>query len=215
MPKRNEVSCYVMISRYIQNGFHEEALTLFSRMIRDGIKLIIFCLLSIISVLSAVKALQAGMNVHAHVLKTGVDAYVYISSALIGLYCKCGNTRARRLVFDSVASKDEFYWNSMISGYNLNGQMEEAEKLFQIAPTRGNITWNSIISGYMEIGQFVEVSEVMNRMLLSGEVLSEMTFSSVLSACSRTASLKKGKNSHGKAIKLGFVGDVRVGTVLN
>ncbi|OWM70641.1 pentatricopeptide repeat-containing protein At1g31430-like isoform X2 [Punica granatum] len=214
MPKRNEVSWSAMIARYVQNGLPEEALRLFSRMIQEGIKPSISCFSSIICALSDLKDLRAGTNFHAHVQKIGVEPYVFISTALIDLYCKCGNTGAARLVFDSIPSKNVVCWNSMISGYSLNGQMEEAEKMLQNAPVRNNVTWNGIIAGYVEIGQFDEVFEVVNRMLLSGEVLSKFTFSSVLCACSSTASLEKGKNFHAKAIKLGFLEDVYVGTGL-
>lgn len=214
MPTRNEVSWSVMISRYIQNGLHEEALRLFSRMVQDGIKPSISCFSSIICALSDRKALHAGTNLHAHVLKMGLEAYVFIGSALIDLYCKCGNTREGRLVFDSIPSKNVVCWNSMISGYSLNGRMEEAQRMFQNAPARDNITWNGMIAGYVEISQFDEVFEWVNRMLLSGEVLSKSTFSSILCACSSTASLEKGRNFHAKAIKLGFLGDVYVGTGL-
>lgn len=86
--------------------------------------------------------------------------------------------------------------------------------MFQNAPARDNITWNGMIAGYVEISQFDEVFEWVNRMLLSAEVLSKSTFSSILCACSSTASLEKGRNFHAKAIKLGFLGDVYVGTGL-
>ncbi|KAK4752714.1 hypothetical protein SAY87_021512 [Trapa incisa] len=214
MLTRNEVSWSVMISRYIQNGHHEEALMLFSRMVREGTKPSISCLSSVICALSDLKALHTGTNLHAHILKVGMETYVFIGSALIDLYCKCGNTREGQLVFDSIPSKNVVCWNSMISGYSLNGQMVEAEKMFQNAPARDNITWNGIISGYVEIGQFDEVFECVNEMLLSGEVLSKSTFSSLLCACSSTASLEKGRNFHAKAVKLAFMGDVYVGTGL-
>lgn len=214
MPTRNDVSWTVMISRYIQNGLHGEALRLFSRMVQDGIKPSIACFSSIICALSELKALPAGTSFHAYVMKMGLEAYVFIGSALIDLYCKCGNTGEGRLVFDLIPSKNVVCWNSMISGYSLNGQMEEAENMFQNAPARDNVSWNSIIAGYVEIRQFDEVLEFVNRMLLSGEVLSKSTFSSTLCACSSTASLEKGRNFHAKAIKLGFSGDVYVGTGL-
>ncbi|PKI55189.1 pentatricopeptide repeat-containing protein At1g28690, mitochondrial-like [Punica granatum] len=76
---------------------------------------------------------------------------------------------------------------------------------------RGKVLTKSGGSSWIE---FDEAFEVVNRMLLSGEVLNEITFLSVLSACSSTASFEMGKNCHAKAIKLGFLGYVYVGTGL-
>ncbi|CAI0418678.1 unnamed protein product [Linum tenue] len=154
------------------------------------------------------------MNIHGHTVKIGMERDVYISSSLIDLYCKCGQTSDGRFLFDSVAEKNVVTWNSMIGGYGLNGQMEEANSLFEAMPSPNNVSWSALIAGYLDDTQFDKVFELFNQMLLLGEWPNKSTFSSLLCACATTASLEKGKNLHGKAIKLGIQSDVFVGTAL-
>ncbi|KAF2302381.1 hypothetical protein GH714_035874 [Hevea brasiliensis] len=214
MPERNEVSWSAMIARYSQSGCPEESLKLFHQMIQEGFKPNSSCFSSVLSALASIEALQAGMNIHGHVTKIGIEKGVYVASSLIDLYCKCGEIMDGRLVFDSILDKNVVSWNIMIGGYSMSGQMEEAENLFNIMPVRNNVSWSAIIAGYLDCQQFDKVFEVFNEMLLLGYIPNKSTFSSLLCACASTASLGKGKDLHGKIIKLGIQSDVFVGTAL-
>ncbi|CAK9161777.1 unnamed protein product [Ilex paraguariensis] len=214
MPERNEVSWSAMIARYSQSGHAEEAVKLFHHMVQDGFRPNTSCFSSTISALASLEALQSGKNIHGHVAKIGIERDVFVGSSLIDLYCKCGKTEDGHVVFDSILEKNVVCWNSMVSGYSLNGQLEEAKELFDQIPKKNNISWNSMIAGYLENEQSDKVFEVFNEMLLSGETPSESTFSSVLCACASIASVQKGKNLHGKVIKLGIQYDTFVDTAL-
>ncbi|CAN1184667.1 Pentatricopeptide repeat-containing protein At2g13600 [Linum perenne] len=214
MPERNQVSWSAMIARYSQSGHPEEALKLFHEMIQQGFKPNVSCLSTVISALSSIKALQVGMNIHGHIVKIGVDRDVYISSSLVDLYCKCGQPNNGRLLFDSIPEKNVVTWNSMVAGYGLNEQIEEANLLFDIMPSRNSISWSALIAGYLDHKQFDKVFELFNQMLLMGEHPNKSTFSSLLCACASTASLEKGKDLHGKTIKLAIQSDLFVGTAL-
>ncbi|KAL6960564.1 hypothetical protein U1Q18_038327 [Sarracenia purpurea var. burkii] len=214
MPERNEVSWSAMISRYGQSGNAEEAVKLFRLMVQYGYAPNISCLSSVISSLANLKALQAGMNIHGHVSKIGVEKDVFISSSFIDLYSRCGKTEDARIVFDLILEKNVVCWNSMISGYSLNGQIEKAKEVFDRMPKRTDVSWNTLISGYLENEQCDKVFELFNQMLLSGETPNKSTFSSILCACASITSLEKGKNLHGKILKLGLPNDVFVGTAL-
>ncbi|XP_008230940.1 PREDICTED: pentatricopeptide repeat-containing protein At2g13600-like [Prunus mume] len=214
MPERNEVSWSAMIARYSQSGHPEEALKLFLQMSRNGFVPNRSCLAIILSALATLEDLRVGMNIHAHVVKIGYEKDVFISSSLVDLYCKCGKTKEGRLAFDSMLEKSVVSWNSMVGGYCLNGQMEEAKVLFDSIPAPNNVSWNTMVGGYLENKEFDKVFEVFNEMLLCGETPNTSTFSSVLSGCGSIASLEKGKNLHGKAIKHGTQYDVFVGTAL-
>lgn len=214
MPERNEVSWSLMISRYSQTGYPEEALKLFCQMVEQGFDANTSCFSSVLNALASLKAFRAGMNIHAHVVKIGYEEDVFISASLTDFYCKCGKTKDGRLLFDSNLEKNVVSWNSMITGYCLKGQMEEAKVLFDNMPMRNKISWNIMIAGYAENRQFDKVFEALHDMLLSGEIPSKSTFSSVLCACASIASLDKGKNLHGKIIRLGVQYDSFVGTSL-
>ncbi|XP_042496377.1 pentatricopeptide repeat-containing protein At2g13600-like [Macadamia integrifolia] len=214
MPERNEVSWSAMIARYSQGGDAKEALKLFVDMLRDGFRPNLSCYSSILSALGSIECLRLGTSIHGDVIKIGIERNVFIGGPLIDMYCKCGQTADGRLVFELISEKNLVCWNSMVAGYGLNGQLEEAKELFEQIPRRNSISWNTMISGYVQNEHCHEVLEVFNQMLLSGETPNESTFSSVLRACSSLACLEKGKNLHGKIIKLGIQYELFVGTAL-
>lgn len=214
MPVRNEVSWSAMISKYSQSGYPEEAVKLFSQMIGNGFSPNKSCFASAINAYASLKALQAGTNVHALVVKVGVGWDVYISCSLIDLYCSCGNVIDARVIFDLIPNKNVVCWNSMVSGYSNNGLVEAAKELFDQIPGKNTVSWNSMISGYSENEQYDKVLEVFDEMLSSGERPDKSTYSSVLCACAGIASLEKGKALHGNIVKLGFRNDIIMGTAL-
>lgn len=214
MPERNEVTWSAMIARLSQSGNAEEAVRLFGKMVKCSFEPNISCYSSVISALASLQALQSGKNIHGHVLKNGLDTDVFIGCSLIDLYCKCGNTRDGRLVFDALPGKNVSCWNAIVSGYSTNGQLGEAIELFGRIPQRNNISWNSLIAGYLGVEDFGEAFEVFRRMILCGEQPSNYTFSSILRACASLASLEKGKYTHAKAVKFGFYHDIFVDTAL-
>ncbi|KAL2532245.1 Pentatricopeptide repeat-containing protein [Abeliophyllum distichum] len=214
MPERNEISWSMMISRYSQAGSSEEAVKIFSQMVQSGFKPNTSCYSSVISALASLDALEAGKHIHGHVLKVGVEKDIFVGCSLVDLYCKCGNTKDGRLMFDSILEKNVVCWNSMVMGYSLNGQLAEAKELFNQIPNKNNISWNSLISGYVETENFDGAFEVFNEMILSGERPNKSTISSVLKACASLVSLEKGEYIHAKVVKLGFQNDIFMGTAL-
>ncbi|XP_071695919.1 pentatricopeptide repeat-containing protein At2g13600-like [Rutidosis leptorrhynchoides] len=214
MPEKNEVSWSAMIARYSQKGHAEEAIKLFRQMVESGTSPNSSCLSSVINALANLKALHSGENIHAHITKIGLENDVFVSSSLIDLYGSCGNLKDSRLVFDTVQNKNVVCWNTMISVYSSNGQLEEAKVLFDQITSKSIGSWNSMISGYLRNEQYDKIFEFFNRMLLSGQQPDVSTFSSVLCASANLTSLEKGKNIHGKTLKLGYQNDVFVGTAL-
>ncbi|KAK9117212.1 hypothetical protein Sjap_016159 [Stephania japonica] len=214
MPERNEISWSTMIARYSQNGDAEEALILFKQMLHDGIRPNMSCFSSILSVSATLAALELGMCIHSNAIKFGSETDVSVGSSLIDMYCKCGMTEDGRWAFDSILVKNVVSWNSMVFGYSLNGLIDEARELFEKIPNRNTISWNTMIAGFVQSEYCDKVLDVFNEMLLSGERPNASTFSSVLRACASIASLEKGKNIHGKIIKLGIHYEVFMGTAL-
>ncbi|KAJ8750112.1 hypothetical protein K2173_014027 [Erythroxylum novogranatense] len=214
MPERNEVAWSAMIARYGQSGYPEESLELFRRMVEEGVRPNVFCFSFVLSALASMKAMGTGMSIQGHLIKTGMGKDVSCSISLIELYSKCGEIKDARVVFDLILQKNVVSWNAMISGYSLNGKIEEAQKYFSIMPARNNVSWSIMIAGYLDNKEFDKVFEVYNEMLLVGESPNKSTFSSLLCACASIPSLEKGKDLHGKAVKLGFQLDVFVGTAL-
>eukprot|EP01018_Ginkgo_biloba_P000442 Gb_36920 [translate_table: standard] len=161
MPKRNVVSWNVMIAGYAQNGHGEEALNLFRQMQLGGMKpnsKTFACVLPACSNLAALK------DVHEEILTSGFESDIFVGSALVDMYAKCGNIQDARNVFEKVPQRDVVLWNAMIAGYAHNGYFDEALKLFQEMPERNVVSWNGIIAGYAQNGHVEEALKFFQEM---------------------------------------------------
>eukprot|EP01018_Ginkgo_biloba_P001223 Gb_04402 [translate_table: standard] len=156
MPQRNVVSWTAMIAGYVQNGHGEDALKLFQQMQLSGVKANSKTFASVLPACANLVALEQGMKIHKEIIKSGYDSDVYVGSALVDMYAKCGNIDYARELFDKMPQRNVVSWNTMIAGYVQNGQVDKALNLFQKMPERNIVTWTSMIMGYAQIGHMNE-----------------------------------------------------------
>ncbi|XP_027088819.1 pentatricopeptide repeat-containing protein At4g13650-like [Coffea arabica] len=71
----------------------------------------------IISTCSKFGSYSVGIQMHTHVIKMGFGSNIYISSALVDMYCKCGTVVSAHHLFDEIPERNAVTWNSLISGY--------------------------------------------------------------------------------------------------
>lgn len=124
------VSWSSIISAYAQEGHAEESFLLFSQMRRAGIFATEFQLASLLSSCAAMAVLDAGRQVHALMIASGVESDPKISSALINMYSKCGMISEAHRVFDDLRPENVVSWTAMINGYAEHGHCDEAIRLF-------------------------------------------------------------------------------------
>jgi len=153
---RDFVSWSAMIAGYAQQGFGEEALKLFCQMQQAGVKPNQFIFASVLMACTSLASLQQGKSVHGHIVKFGLLFDVFIGSALIDMYAKCGSIEYAKLVFDKMSQVDTVLWNSMIAGYCHHGHGSEALELFKQMQHEGihpdHITFVSVLSAFSHVG---------------------------------------------------------------
>ena len=71
-----------------------------------------------------------GIQLHSTIIKVGFDSNVYICSALVDMYGKCGAVSSAQRLFDEMPHRNVVTWNSLISGYLHVGCPEIAIELF-------------------------------------------------------------------------------------
>ncbi|OAY75430.1 Pentatricopeptide repeat-containing protein [Ananas comosus] len=120
-----------MIAGHVQNGEHEEALTLYGRMEKEGILPNNLTIVSVLRACSGLAALEQGKQMHARALKYGFGLGAPIGSALSSMYAKCGNLDDCALVFRRMPQRDVVDWNSIISGFSQNGRGSVALDIFE------------------------------------------------------------------------------------
>lgn len=131
MLKRDLTSWNTMISGYVNNENPKEATVIFellqkSRLSADGTTL-----LGLLSACAELMALKQGKGIHGYVVRNNGEIFnEFLTNALIEMYCTCKSVIDARILFEGAKCKDVVSWNSMISGYERNGDAFESIKLF-------------------------------------------------------------------------------------
>ncbi|XP_051125509.1 pentatricopeptide repeat-containing protein At2g20540-like isoform X2 [Andrographis paniculata] len=174
MPQRNVFSWTAMIVGYIRMSKSMEALELFVRMQHDlqdaaGEKQrqcnpTAVTVVAMLSGCADIGALNLGSSIHGYINKRcGFVSNVAVNNGLIDMYAKSGHLEAAVRLFDVMRRKDLFSWTSLISGLAINGRGECALQVFD---------------------SMVESSRL---------APNEVTFLSVLSACSHSGLVIQGE----------------------
>ncbi|KAL6012194.1 hypothetical protein ACLOJK_002672 [Asimina triloba] len=149
MPEKSLASWNAMISGYAQSGLTEMAISLFRQMQKGEVRPNPVTVTSILSACAQLGALSLGKWVHDLIIKESIESNVFVSTALIDMYAKCGSIGEARSLFDGMREKNVVSWNAMICGYGLHGKGREALELYEemlsigIAPT--GVTFLSIL----------------------------------------------------------------------
>ncbi|KAM4083356.1 hypothetical protein ACB094_08G049600 [Castanea mollissima] len=61
--------------------------------------------------------LHIGIQGHSIIIKMGFGSNVYICSALVDMYGKCGEISSAQKMFDEMPQRNVVTWNSLVSGY--------------------------------------------------------------------------------------------------
>ncbi|XP_052201358.1 putative pentatricopeptide repeat-containing protein At5g52630 [Diospyros lotus] len=108
-----------------------EALNIFLRLHRSGIKPDLFTFSSTLTVCSSLLALQQGEQIHAQTIKTGSLSEVVVGTALVNMYNKCGSIERASKAFVEMPTRTLISWTSMITGFAQHGRSQQALQLFE------------------------------------------------------------------------------------
>ncbi|KAL9243083.1 hypothetical protein vseg_017013 [Gypsophila vaccaria] len=131
MGERDVVTWGSMVAGYAQNGQAVEALALFERMKHEQIKPNDVTLVSVLSACSKLGSMETGEQIGCYIEAEGFDSNLFVASALLTMYSRCGSMKKAWQVFNRIPDKDIVCWNSMITGLAINGYGMEAISLFR------------------------------------------------------------------------------------
>ncbi|XP_047315834.1 pentatricopeptide repeat-containing protein At4g18520, chloroplastic-like [Impatiens glandulifera] len=130
MPLKDVVSWTTMISGCCAHLGHEsEALEFLKEMLGEGMEPNHFTYSSALKACARLENVEQGRLIHCSVKKTAAMSNVFVASALIFMYTKCGYVSDAVQVFDSMPERNLVAWKAMIVGYARNGLCQEALKL--------------------------------------------------------------------------------------
>ncbi|KAL6215792.1 hypothetical protein ACLB2K_015220 [Fragaria x ananassa] len=152
----NTVSWTSIIASCSQNGKDMEALELFREMQIEGVEpnsMTISCLLP---ACGNIAALMHGKAAHCFASRRGMLSDVYVGSALIDMYAKCGKIQLSRLCFDKMPTRNLVCWNAVMSGYAMHGKAKETMEIFHMMQRSGQkpdiISFTCVLSACSQNG---------------------------------------------------------------
>ncbi|CAK9156524.1 unnamed protein product [Ilex paraguariensis] len=130
MEVSNVILWNCMISGFAKNGYANEAVELFWRMISKNIRPDEVTVRSTILACAQVGSLEQARWMDNYISDTNYRNDVFVNTALIDMYAKCGSVELARKVFEQTVNRDVVVWSAMVMGYGLHGQGREAIGLF-------------------------------------------------------------------------------------
>ncbi|KAI3711605.1 hypothetical protein L1987_70144 [Smallanthus sonchifolius] len=131
---RNVVTWTVMIGGYSQLGEANDALELFSQMLKQNkpTKPNAFTISCALMACAHLAALRLGRQIHGYVLRNRCEKsdVLFVDNCLIDMYVKSGDVDVARVVFNNMNQTNVVSWTSLLTGYGMHGRGTEALDLF-------------------------------------------------------------------------------------
>ncbi|KAL5222221.1 hypothetical protein ABZP36_026934 [Zizania latifolia] len=186
------------------------SLLYFARMRRGAVAPDAYTFPAVLKACGCAAGCRVGLLVHAEAVRRGLDADLFTRNALISFYCRIGNCRSGRKVFDD-GLLDLVSWNSMVAGYVGCGEVDLAQDLFDEMPQRDEFSWAIMIDGS---GEPKEALESFQRMLICGIRPDRVAAVGAVAACAQLGALEQGRWLHSYLEKKKVLFDVVVQTAL-
>lgn len=210
----NDISWNVIVRRYFEMGEGNEAVNMFSKMIRMKVKPMSYTVSNAILACSSFNGLKEGLQVHGFGIKINMEQDEVVSSTLIGMYAKCGDFESAKRIFELPSSKNVINYTSMVSAYAMSGRLLEARKLFDEMPERTVISWNVMLAGYTANLEWEKALEFVILMRRKTGDIDHVTLGLILSISAAIPDMDLGKQVHGYAYRHGFHSNIFVGNKL-
>jgi pentatricopeptide repeat protein len=162
---KRTVSWNAILSGCIQNELAREGIEFFKQIIMDAVQPNDATLNSLLPAYSILVDLQQATNIHCYLVRSEFLSSIEVATGLIDIYSKCGS-------------------------------LESVYKVFSGVPEKGKdiVRWSVIIASYGVHGHGEISVSLFNQMIQSGVKPNEVTFTSVLHACSHVGLVDNGLN---------------------
>ncbi|KAJ8621908.1 hypothetical protein MRB53_030437 [Persea americana] len=186
MVEKCVVAWSILIAAHVENSCPSDAIETFKQMVYGGTTPNHVTFTTVITACAHMPDFLLGKALHCFIAKRLEESDIFISTALIDMYSKCSSLKYAHRVFE----KDNFFlghgttpmWNAMISGYVDNNCLDDA--------------WC--------------VTRCLNWLPSGGPKPNVVTMAIVLPLCTKSASLRYGKEVHCCVLKTGFDEEVFV-----
>ncbi|XP_044476515.1 pentatricopeptide repeat-containing protein At3g09040, mitochondrial-like [Mangifera indica] len=117
----------------------------------------------------AITDLEWGRAIHSLDVKTGFDQDSFVESAVIDMYCKCGNLEDAEKAFRNISTQNLAAWNAMMMGYAQHGHHQDVSNLFNSLSEFGvkpdKISYLAVLTSCCHAGLVREAHSYIDHML--------------------------------------------------
>ncbi|MCL7039558.1 hypothetical protein MKW94_022219 [Papaver nudicaule] len=181
-----------LISMYGKFGRIEMARQIFNRITRKDL----FSWTSMITSYAqhgyASDALMVFRLIHEERLQPDLVTLVSLLQAISSLGCLTLAKEVHGHIYRNRLEKEILILNSLLTTYAKCGSLGMAECLFKSIVKKSQISWNAMISAFGMHGKCLEAIDLFNQMLKEGFQPDDITFTSILSACSHGGYVEEG-----------------------
>nr|XP_043629429.1 pentatricopeptide repeat-containing protein At5g59600-like [Erigeron canadensis] len=123
------VTWNAMICGFVQSQQVNKGVELFRDMLVAGVRPNPVTITGLLPAIGSMGSVDCGREIHGLIFRANMYNNVFVASALIDMYSKCGCVKHARDVFDSILSKNIASWNAMIGCYGKHGMVDSAIEL--------------------------------------------------------------------------------------
>ncbi|PKU87790.1 pentatricopeptide repeat-containing protein At1g50270 [Dendrobium catenatum] len=157
MPQRDAISWNAMVQVHVKNHFPELGLDYFIEMRSSCAVIDEMIIVSVLNGSSMDGNIWLGRSIQAFYVESGrVKRDVFVGSALVDMYMKCGCCFDARKAFDEMPFRNVVSWTSLISGYVQCNRFKEALSIFRSmlvdGPNPNQLTLSSIFIACAHLG---------------------------------------------------------------
>ncbi|KAK7343711.1 hypothetical protein VNO77_12683 [Canavalia gladiata] len=170
MPHKDVVSWSTVLSAHTKYKHYFEALELFDMMLSSGQYPEKFTLSCALRSCSALGKLQFGVQIHASVVKLGLELNPVLGTNLINLYAKCDSTVEPHKLLALVKNGTVVSWTTMISSLVETGKWSEAlqiyAKMIEAGVYPNQFTFTTLLSGSSFLGFGIGYGKLLHAQLI-------------------------------------------------
>ncbi|XP_073008486.1 pentatricopeptide repeat-containing protein At2g22410, mitochondrial-like [Typha latifolia] len=119
-----------MVNGYVKAERLKEAFEIFKQMEAEMVTPDEITMISLLSACGRLTDLQLGRSVHQFIRRHCIKEDMFLGTALVDMYAKCGSLMDATLTFYKMDVKDVYTWTALISGFAKHGDGQEALRLF-------------------------------------------------------------------------------------
>ncbi|XP_015690302.1 pentatricopeptide repeat-containing protein At3g04750, mitochondrial [Oryza brachyantha] len=155
-PARDIISWNALLAGYARYKEFTATMKLFDDMLVSCVRPDKVTAVTLISAVAGKGTPNLGKSIHGWVVKEHGTQDAFLASALVDMYCKCGNVKLAHAVFEKAMDKDVTLWTAMISGLAFHGHGGIALDLFWKMQAEGiepnGVTLVSVLSACSHAG---------------------------------------------------------------